>query len=73
MEAELDGSIQALEAEVVQTMVDYGLVINQISPDQEQIWYADINRVMPSLVGTIFDRDMYRRIEALLRSRRGRR
>jgi TRAP-type C4-dicarboxylate transport system substrate-binding protein len=71
MEAELDGSIQALEAEVVQTMVDYGLVINQISPDQEQIWYNDTNRVMPSLVGTVFDREMYRRIEALLRSRRG--
>jgi TRAP-type C4-dicarboxylate transport system substrate-binding protein len=71
MEAELDGSIQALEADVIKTMVDYGLVINQISPEQEQLWYNDISRVMPSLVGTVFDRELYGRIESLLRAHRG--
>jgi TRAP-type C4-dicarboxylate transport system substrate-binding protein len=72
MEAELDRSILALENEVIQTMVGYGLIINKVSPEQEQIWYADFNRVMPSLVGPVFDRKMYTRIESLLRSRRGR-
>jgi TRAP-type C4-dicarboxylate transport system substrate-binding protein len=71
MEAELDGSIQALEADVIKTMVNYGLVINQVSPEQEQVWYDDINRVMPSLVGPVFDRELYGRIETLLRSYRG--
>jgi TRAP-type C4-dicarboxylate transport system substrate-binding protein len=70
VEAELDASVQALEAGVIQTMVDYGLVINTVSPEQERIWYDDMSRTLPSLVGTIFDRDMYNRIDALLRSRR---
>ncbi|MDR3301256.1 MAG: TRAP transporter substrate-binding protein DctP [Spirochaetaceae bacterium] len=70
LEAELDSSIQALEAEVIQTMLDYGLVINQVSAEQEQVWYTDMNRVMPSLVGSVFDRAMYERIDAMLRSHR---
>jgi TRAP-type C4-dicarboxylate transport system substrate-binding protein len=70
MEAELDTSIQALEVEVIQTMVKYGLVINQVSPAQERIWYDDVSRTLPALVGTIFDRTMYNRIEALLKEYR---
>jgi TRAP-type C4-dicarboxylate transport system substrate-binding protein len=70
MEAELDRSIQTLEAQIIQTMVNYGLVINEVSPEQERIWFADINRVMPSLVGSVFDRKMYERIDALLKPRR---
>jgi TRAP-type C4-dicarboxylate transport system substrate-binding protein len=70
VEEELDASIQSLEAEVIQTMVKYGLVINTVSPEQEQVWYEDVNRTMPSLVGTIFDRELYGRIEALLRTHR---
>lgn len=71
MEAGLDRSIQVLEAGVIRTMTDYGLVINQVSPEQESLWFADFNRAMPSLVGTVFDREMYRRIDALLKSHRG--
>jgi TRAP-type C4-dicarboxylate transport system substrate-binding protein len=70
VEADLDASVQALEAGIVQTMVDYGLVINTVTPEQERIWYADVNRTLPSLVGTIFDPDIYNRIDALLRPRR---
>jgi TRAP-type C4-dicarboxylate transport system substrate-binding protein len=73
VEAELDTSIQALEVEVIQTMVRYGLVINQVSPAQERIWYDDVSRTLPALVGTIFDRTMYNRIEALLREYRAKR
>ena len=67
VEAELDRSVQEFEAEVIQTMVNYGLTINQVSPEQEKAWYDDANRVMPSLMGRVFDRDMYNRISALLR------
>jgi TRAP-type C4-dicarboxylate transport system substrate-binding protein len=73
VEAELDGSVQALEGEVIDTMLRYGLVINQLSSEQEQLWYADVEKTMPSLAGTIFDRDMYKRIESLLRPLRERR
>jgi TRAP-type C4-dicarboxylate transport system substrate-binding protein len=67
MEAELDRSVQNFETEVIQSMVRYGLVINQINPEQERIWYADANRTLPSLIGTIFDRDLYNRISAMLK------
>jgi TRAP-type C4-dicarboxylate transport system substrate-binding protein len=67
VEADLDRSILAFEAEVIQAMVDYGLVINQVSPEQEKLWYADADRTLPPLIGTIFDRDMYNRISNMLR------
>lgn len=70
MEAELDRSVQTLEGQVIKTMEAYGLVINKISPEQEQLWFADVNRVMPSLVGSVFDRKMYEHIEALLKPHR---
>jgi TRAP-type C4-dicarboxylate transport system substrate-binding protein len=67
VEAELDRSVQNFEAEVIRNMVQYGLVINQVSPEQERLWYADANRTLTPLIGTIFDRDLYNRISALLR------
>ncbi|MDR2313672.1 MAG: TRAP transporter substrate-binding protein DctP [Spirochaetaceae bacterium] len=67
MEAELDKSVQDFESEVIQSMVRYGLVINRVSPEQEKTWYADADRTLPSLVGTIFDRDLYNRISAMLK------
>jgi TRAP-type C4-dicarboxylate transport system substrate-binding protein len=67
VEAELDQSIQKFEADIIQTMVDFNLVVNQVSPEQEKLWYADADRTMPLLLGTVFDRDMYNRISAMLR------
>ncbi|MDR2746439.1 MAG: TRAP transporter substrate-binding protein DctP [Treponema sp.] len=73
MEAELDVSVQAFEAELIENFVEYGLVINRVSPEQAQLWYSDIDRAMPSLVKNVFDEGMYNRINALLRVYRGRR
>jgi TRAP-type C4-dicarboxylate transport system substrate-binding protein len=70
LEAELDTSIQALEAEAIATMKNYGLVVNEISPAQERLWYEDVDRVIPSLLGSTFNREIYEKIEALLRTRR---
>jgi TRAP-type C4-dicarboxylate transport system substrate-binding protein len=67
---ELEVSITQLEAEVIKTMSNYGLVINQISPEQEQVWYQDINQFLPALLGTIFDRDIYLKIDAVLQGYR---
>jgi TRAP-type C4-dicarboxylate transport system substrate-binding protein len=67
VESELDQSIQKFEAEIIQTMVDFNLVVNQVSPEQEKLWYADADRTMPLLLGTVFDRDMYNRISTMLR------
>ncbi|MDR3335697.1 MAG: TRAP transporter substrate-binding protein DctP [Treponema sp.] len=73
VEAELDHSVQALENEVIDTMVRYGLVINQVSPQQAALWYADTARAMPSLIGSTFDKALYERITSLLEAHRARR
>jgi TRAP-type C4-dicarboxylate transport system substrate-binding protein len=71
-EAELDRSIRELEADMVKTMENYGLKVNQLSSQQEQLWYDEIGKSMPSLIGSMFDRGVYERIEALLREHRNR-
>jgi TRAP-type C4-dicarboxylate transport system substrate-binding protein len=69
-EAELDATVKGFEAEMMKTLGSYGLQLHQLTPAQEQLWYDEIGRVMPSLVGTVFDRDIYNRIEAILRRHR---
>ena len=64
---EIGASISRLENDAIRTMTNYGLVVNQISQEQQQIWYNDVERVMPSLLGSTFDRDIYRKIEDILR------
>ncbi|GHT71099.1 hypothetical protein FACS1894110_23640 [Spirochaetia bacterium] len=70
IEANLDSSVPALEAEVLGTMDQYGLTVNQLTPAQEQLWYEDGKRVGPSLMGTPLNQAMYRRIETLLNDHR---
>jgi TRAP-type C4-dicarboxylate transport system substrate-binding protein len=70
LEAELDTSIQQLEASAIATMREYGLIVNELSPAQERLWYDDVNRVIPSLLDSAFNRELYGRIEAILRTRR---
>jgi TRAP-type C4-dicarboxylate transport system substrate-binding protein len=72
-ERELDLAVRRLEEDMIRTMGNYGLRVNQLTPEQEQLWYDEIGRVIPELVGTLFDRNLYQRIEAILREhRRGR-
>ncbi|GHV75986.1 hypothetical protein AGMMS49942_08070 [Spirochaetia bacterium] len=70
IELELDTSIQKLEEDIIVTMQEYGLVINRLTPAQEQLWYADGNRAVPTLLGSAFDRTVYGRIEAILAASR---
>jgi TRAP-type C4-dicarboxylate transport system substrate-binding protein len=70
LEADLDTSIQELEAEAITTMKNYGLIVNEISPAQERLWHEDMDRVIPALLGTTFNREMYGKIETLLGARR---
>jgi len=72
-EAALDRDIRALENEMIKTMGNYGLKVNQLSPAQEQLWYDEIGRSIPQLVGTMFDRAVYGRIEGILRDHRNKR
>jgi len=70
-EAELDVSVRGLEEEMIKTMGNYGLKVNVQSPEQEKLWFDEIGRAVPNLVGTLYDRNIYGRIETILRSFRG--
>jgi TRAP-type C4-dicarboxylate transport system substrate-binding protein len=72
IEREIEASLRQLENDAITTMQRHGLTINQISPQQEELWYRDMEQAIPSLIGTTFDRSTYTRIEAILREYRNR-
>jgi TRAP-type C4-dicarboxylate transport system substrate-binding protein len=72
IEREIEVSLRQLENDAITTMQRHGLVINQVSPRQEELWYRDMEQAIPSLIGTTFDRDTYNKIEAILREYRNR-
>ena len=71
-EAELDQAVRKFEEEMIKTMGTYGLKVNQLTQAQERLWYDEIDRALPGMVGTVFDRSTYNRIDAILRAYRGR-
>jgi TRAP-type C4-dicarboxylate transport system substrate-binding protein len=71
--AELDASMQKTTNDAVNTMRQGGLKVNQPTPAQEEIWFDDVERVIPALLGTTFDRDIYQKINTLLSRQRNRR
>jgi TRAP-type C4-dicarboxylate transport system substrate-binding protein len=66
IESEIDGSIAKLEAEAVTTMSRYGLTINQASPTQEAEWQREIGQHENELVGPIFNKEIYQKIQTIL-------
>jgi TRAP-type C4-dicarboxylate transport system substrate-binding protein len=70
IEQSISSSIQGLENDAIKTMINYGLITHDINASQEQLWYADMERALPSLLDTTFSRDLYGRIEVLLRRHR---
>jgi TRAP-type C4-dicarboxylate transport system substrate-binding protein len=72
IEQGMANSILQLEATAMQAMIQHGLIVNQLSPEQEQLWYADMVTALPSLLGGTFDENTLNRINALLSAYRGR-
>ena len=68
--AELDASMQRTINNALTVMVRDGLKVNQLSSAQEQIWYNDVERVIPGLLGITFDRTIYQKIEGILKKYR---
>jgi TRAP-type C4-dicarboxylate transport system substrate-binding protein len=73
LETELDTSIQQLEVSAIATMKNYGLRINEMTASQEQLWFDVANQAIPSLLGSTFNREIYEKIDVLLRTHRNRR
>jgi TRAP-type C4-dicarboxylate transport system substrate-binding protein len=70
---EIDTSIGQLEDAAIKTMLSYGLVVSTITPEQEKLWYADIEAAIPTLLRSrIFDAALYDKINAILQRLRKR-
>jgi TRAP-type C4-dicarboxylate transport system substrate-binding protein len=70
---EFDRTVPRISANAVAMMQRDGLKVNKVTSAQETQWRSLVDAAMPSLLGTMFDRDIYNRINAILeRSRRGR-
>jgi TRAP-type C4-dicarboxylate transport system substrate-binding protein len=71
--AEFDSSMPRITSNAVSAMKREGLKVNQANSAQEAVWHSDMNKVIPSLLGTTFDRDVYNKVNAALeKSRSGR-
>jgi TRAP-type C4-dicarboxylate transport system substrate-binding protein len=72
LEKENNSSIADMEKSAIDIMLKNGLVINQVSPAEESLWVKETLGAMPDLIaGNIIDKDLYQRIEVLLKKKRG--
>ena len=66
LENEINNSVASLEKTAINTMVQHGLKINQLSPQNMKEWQDDIARNESKLAGPIFNNDIYRKIVVIL-------
>ena len=68
-----DTSAARTETNAIAAMRRDGLRINQPTQAHRNLWQTELQNVLPSIIGSIFDRDIYNQISAILeRSRSGR-
>jgi TRAP-type C4-dicarboxylate transport system substrate-binding protein len=69
---EFDAATPRAEANAIRAMNNDGLTLGKPTQAQENMWRAELDNALPSLIGTVIDRDMYQRINSILeRSRSG--
>jgi len=68
---DFDETMRKTLNDAINTMVREGLKVNRPSAAQEQLWFSEIDRVTPTLLGTTYDRDLYRKINEVLSRYRG--
>jgi TRAP-type C4-dicarboxylate transport system substrate-binding protein len=70
---EFDGSLQNTVHDAITAMERGGLRVNRPSAAQERVWFDEMERTVPTLLGSVFDRNLYNRInDVLIRHRGGR-
>ena len=67
---EFDATMPRIAGSAVTMMSREGLIVNKPSPAQEELWQTELNKAIPSLLGTTFDRELYQRISATLQKAR---
>jgi len=70
MAAEFDSTMPKTITNAVVMMQKDGLKINRPNPAQEEVWRVEMLKTVPPLIGTTFDRDLYRRINGILEKAR---
>lgn len=63
---EFNASIPRSEAAAISAMNRDGLSVNKPTSQQEALWTTELDSSVTSLIGTVFDRDIYQRIIAVL-------
>jgi len=64
--SEFDASVVKTEANAIAAMGKDGLSVNRPNQAQQDMWSNELKNTLPSLVGSIFDRDLFNRINAIL-------
>ena len=67
---EFDATMPRIAGNAVTMMSREGLSVNKPSPAQEELWRTEMNKAIPPLLGTTFDRELYQRINAALEKAR---
>lgn len=70
LERELDASILHMEDGAIATMSTYGMITNKITDDQLKIWHEDVERGLPLVFGTSFDKATFEKVSATLKKYR---
>jgi TRAP-type C4-dicarboxylate transport system substrate-binding protein len=69
--ADFDTAMPRTISGAVTAMQRDGLKVHKPNQAQEGLWHAEASKVMPMLLGTTFDRDIYQRINVILDRARG--
>jgi TRAP-type C4-dicarboxylate transport system substrate-binding protein len=69
---DFDSSMPQIINNAISVMSRNGLKVNKPTQAQEDMWYNDMQRVIPPLLGTTFDKDVYQKIGEVLTKYRGR-
>ena len=67
---ELDATMQRTVSDAVTAMARDGLIVNNPTPAQQQLWHSEIDRATPVFLESIYDRQLYERITSILATHR---
>jgi TRAP-type C4-dicarboxylate transport system substrate-binding protein len=68
--AEFESVMPRMVTNAISMMQKDGLKVNRVSPTQEQLWYDEVQKALPVLLGNTFDPELYNKINEILRKSR---
>jgi TRAP-type transport system periplasmic protein len=67
---EFDASVVRTEANAIAAMGKDGLSVNKLTPAQQVLWSNEVKNNLNSIIGPIFDRDLYNQMNTILEKAR---